>query len=506
MKKIVYTLMGLAVMSLASCSDDYTQTDLNKDFSGEKVAELSKFPESAMSFTSSLAAGSNKTMVAYNIAGIGIHEDFGQKSVDIQMDVMGQDFVFPSSNFFVYQYNYTARLEANGRTGLIYNYYAKLAHSINLVIKFSQETIPDYENSEIYARALAIRGFANFTQMRLFAWDEKGINYETIDEDGNLIAINKRGDSAEIYKMIEDDFLTAYNILQGKSNAGNKQYIDGKVAAGLLSRYYMFHKDWGKAKDYSLKALGGAVKANDFDLVDADGFAEISNIDVMWGFEIDGSTTTSYASYFSHMDTHNIGYGTPARTTKLIDARLAEQIDPKDKRRRWWYNGTDTIYNYLGDVVARIPKYGNLKFEDKSTMLGDYLYMRSTEMLLNYIESSFEDGDEGAAKAGLAEFMKTRMDGYSAENLSGDALRQEIRLQRRIELWGEGFALLDIKRWGIGMNRTSPVTLKDGTVVESGHGAVPGTKIDFPAGSDQFRFQFPRPEMNANLELRPQNP
>ena len=45
MKKIVYTLMGLAVMSLASCSDDYTQTDLNEDFSGEKVAELSKFPE-----------------------------------------------------------------------------------------------------------------------------------------------------------------------------------------------------------------------------------------------------------------------------------------------------------------------------------------------------------------------------------------------------------------------------------------------------------------------------
>lgn len=507
MKKTIYTVLGLALMGLGSCSDDFTETDLNKDFSSEKIAELSKFPESAMNFTGSLAAGANNSMITFGIANVQSHEDFGQKAVDIIMDVMGTDVVFPSSNWFVYQYNYTARVENNSRTELTYNYYAKLAHSINQVVQFAQQTIPDYQNSEIYGRALALRGFANFYQMRLLAWGDYGINYERVDENGEIVLINKRADSKEVYDFIEKDFVDAYNILQGSSNSGNKQFIDGKVAAGLASRYFMFKGDWAKAKDYASKALGDKIVANDFAIVDASGYSQLGNVDVMWGFDIDGSTTSVYASFFSHMDTQNFGYGTPTRTAKLIDARLAEQIDPKDKRKRWAYNGTDTVITYEGkDLTGKIPVYGNMKLIDRTGLLGDYIYMRSSEMLLNYIESAFENGEEGVAKTALDEFMSTRLPGYSSASLNGNALRDEIRLQRRIELWGEGFGLLDIKRWNIDLDRVTPFVKKDGTVVESGHGVVPGTKVIYPAGSDMMRLQFPIKEINANAELRPQNP
>lgn len=507
MKKIVYSLIGLVVFGAISCSSDYTKTDLNDDFSTEKIADLARFPEAAMNFTNSLAAGTNNAMITFGIANVDIHEDFGQKAVDIIMDVMGTDIVFPSSNFFVFQYNYTAMVESSGRSALTYNYYGKLAHNANLIIQFAQSAIHDYTNSEIYARALALRGFANFNQMRMLAWGDMGVNYETVDEEGNLILFNNRVDSNTVYQFIENDFLTAYNILQGGSNGGDRQIIDGKTAAGFLARYYMFQKDWAKAQDYASKALGGQIKANDFDAINKDGFSVLNNVDNMWGIDINGSNTTSYASYFSHMDALNIGYANYSRTPKLFDARLAAQIAPGDKRRAWVYNGTDTIINYRGETLTGLlPEYTGIKMIDKSAMQGDYIFMRSSEMMLNYIESAFENGDVGAAKSALEEFMATRLPGYSAASLSGNALREEIRVQRRIELWGEGFGLFDIRRWEIPLDRATPFVMKDGTVVESNHGAIPDTKVIYPVGYDKFRFQFPRSEINANLELRPQNP
>lgn len=507
MKKIFYSIAVLGAIISASCSDDFTKTDQNSTFSEEKIDELAKFPEAALLLPESIEAGAYYTARASNIGETATHEDFGQKSIDITMDAMGQDMVFGGNAWFVFHYTYQMRVEGLRGTKMHFYYYSKLAHNANLIMQSISKYDNNYTQSTVYARALALRAFANFNLMRVFANGDLGIPYEYFDfEDGRKLKQKlNRVPSKEVYKFIESDLLESYKLLEGYV-ATNKGVIDQKVVSGMLSRLYLHNGEWNKSKDYSLKSIGG-LTAVDFKIVN-DGFSNINNPDVMWGADIDGSSTTIWASFFSHMDSQNQGYGSFDDITKMIDARLYAKINDKDKRKDWFYDGVKTLVSpSLGVTLdgSNLAKYSNLKFVDPTRFMGDYIYMRKSEMLLNYAEAAFEGGDEAGARNALETLMKSRQDGYSATNFSGDALRQEIRLQRRIELWGEGFGFTDIIRWNVGLDRTKPVVV-NGVTVESNHGIVPGTKFDIAAGSDRLRMQFPISEINANSQLRPQNP
>lgn len=508
MKKIFYSAIIISfALSLNSCSDDFTKTDQNSTFSEERIENLARFPEAALKFTESIEAGGYNTMRTYNIGESNTHEDFGQKSTDIALDAMGQDLVFASSSWFVFHYTYQMRVESLRGSSMLYRYYAKLAHNANLVLQSVAGSNPDYASSPVYARALALRGFANYYLMVAFANKDLGIGYEYVDfENGRKLEIKyNRVPSNDVYKFIEDDLVTAYNVLAGYSRGGSKTIIDQSVVSGLLSRFYLWKKDFTNAQKYSLDALGGNLSAVDFNTLN-DGFAKVSNPDVMWGSVTDGSNTGGYASFFSHMDSQNRGYA--GSSPKLIDARLYAQISNIDKRKSWFYNGEDVLISPSTGAKldsSNFPFLANIKFVDTGFSTGDYLYMRKSEMLLNYAEAAYENGDEGEAKKALDLFMSSRFENYSSASFSGVALQNEIRLQRRIELWGEGFGLIDIKRWGVELNREDPLVI-EGKTIQSNHGMVPGTKFNIPAGSDRLNFQFPISEINANRDLRPQNP
>lgn len=509
MRKVYLSIILLGLMINLSCSDDYTKTDQNSSFSDEKIEKLVQFPEAAMLLSNSIEAGGYNTMRASNIGETGSHEDFGQKSIDITMDAMGADMVFGTNAWFVYHYTYQMRVENMRGTKMHYFYYAKLAHNANLVIQSVSKLNPNFRKAHVYGRALALRAFANFNLVRVLSDGEKGIAYEYVDlEDmSKLKLLLNRVPTKDVYEFIEKDLLTAYTVLQGFSNAGRKGQVDQNVVSGMLSRMYLHLGNWNKAKEFSLNALNGDLSAIDFDLLN-DGFSDINNSEVMWGSDIDGSSTTIWASFFSHMDTQNEGYGAYNDVPKRIDARLYAQISSKDARKNWFYDGKKTLISpSIGDTITpkNCPILANLKFVDKTKFTGDYVYMRKSEMLLNYAEAAYEGGDESEARRSLEVLMKSRLKGYSASGFSGPALRKEIRIQRRIELWGEGFAFPDIIRWNEGLDRSSAVTV-GGVLIQSTHGFVPGTKFDLPAGSERLRLQFPIAEINANKELRPQNP
>lgn len=83
-----------------------------------------------------------------------------------------------------------------------------------------------------------------------------------------------------------------------------------------------------------------------------------------------------------------------------------------------------------------------------------YPYMRSTEMCLTEAEAAYMNGDETTAIARLKEVNDKRIPGYTC-NKTGQDLLDEIRLCRRIELWGEGFSFTDFKRWNLPCIRTA---------------------------------------------------
>ena len=124
--------------------------------------------------------------------------------------------------------------------------------------------------------------------------------------------------------------------------------------------------------------------------------------------------------------------------------------------------------------------------------LQDYIYMRAAEMYLIEAEAYARNGQSGEASAVMGEFIAQRDPGGSY-TWNTDA----ILLQRRIELWGEGFEYYDLRRNGLGATRKY-----DGTNHPT------WGQIDLPAHHSRWMFQIPTSEIDQNPELAkyPQNP
>lgn len=93
------------------------------------------------------------------------------------------------------------------------------------------------------------------------------------------------------------------------------------------------------------------------------------------------------------------------------------------------------------------------KFWGKDTYgSGDFCIMRGAEMLLTEAEAAYHNQDMTTAVENLKTLNAQRNPNYTC-NLSGEALLEEIRTQRRLELWGEGFNWFDLKRWNLPLER-----------------------------------------------------
>jgi hypothetical protein len=74
---------------------------------------------------------------------------------------------------------------------------------------------------------------------------------------------------------------------------------------------------------------------------------------------------------------------------------------------------------------------------------------------------------------------------------------KKILLERRIELWGEGFRGFDLKRLKLGVDRNN-----------SNHNPLVARTMTLPAESGEFIYQIPQAEIDANPNIgeEDQNP
>jgi len=128
-----------------------------------------------------------------------------------------------------------------------------------------------------------------------------------------------------------------------------------------------------------------------------------------------------------------------------------------------------------------------------------YPYMRSSEMVLAEAEAAFIAGDETTAKNCLVELNPLRIPNYTCD-LSGDKLLDEIRVSRRIELWGEGQNWSDFKRWNLPMVRQAWIN-GDPT---SGNVPTPYALNISPSEHDGWRWGLSRTESDYNPEVKPE--
>lgn len=87
----------------------------------------------------------------------------------------------------------------------------------------------------------------------------------------------------------------------------------------------------------------------------------------------------------------------------------------------------------------------------------DFMLIRYAEVLLTYAEAKIELGQTDQTVLDAINAVRGRAGMPAVSSTDQTALRKLVRYERRIELFGEGFRMFDIKRWDIGnkaFNRT----------------------------------------------------
>jgi starch-binding outer membrane protein, SusD/RagB family len=155
---------------------------------------------------------------------------------------------------------------------------------------------------------------------------------------------------------------------------------------------------------------------------------------------------------------------------------------------------TNTVVPTGGVRVAYMVQKFRLPGTPSTSTMGDIPYMRASEMFLIEAEAKARLGKDADAAKVLFDLVTKRDVAYKLSTNTGTKLTDEIMFNRRVELWGEGFRFLDLKRLNQPLNRNG-----------ANHIASIAVLYDMPAGDKQWEFLIPRRELDANKAMV-QNP
>lgn len=453
-----------AVLLTTSCGTDYLDAEPSEFLSGDGVDKTTGEDNSRVQ--------AYLTGAYYNVYCGGnyqvSHDDFGIPAIRLATDLMCDDVAYPrDANWFCYDYQMDNRASNYRRVGSTWNQLYNLIENVNAAIarlKTSDGSAPEDTDSKIMlGEAYSLRAYAYFWLINLFQQplsegaDQLGVPLKT-----ETVYRPERVPVGEIYKQILSDIDKGYKFLEGEG-LSTKAAICEYSAAGIYAEILMFTGDYNNAAKYAEIASNGASLASESELLG--GFNSLSMPEVLWGYDVNNETTMFYASFFSHMGSYQTGYGGKSGYRKMIASQLYDQIADNDVRKGWFGLNNDYAavcgVNFSYETKNGYDNYVENKFLDvyvtsngiEGMLTSDIIYMRSGTMCFVAAEAYYLANQPTEAKRMLEKVMATRIDGYTCDK-SGQALYDEICLQKRIDTWGEGCRYLDAKRRNETIDRT----------------------------------------------------
>ncbi|MBD1428219.1 MULTISPECIES: RagB/SusD family nutrient uptake outer membrane protein [Sphingobacterium] len=461
--KFIYMALAAATISFSSCEKDFLEKTPTEKLTPQQTS------------TESLIKGMYAQMYQTGTGGTTGHDDFGQKGYDIYMDLLSGDMALEGVNYGWYENlaNLTAPVNFTANPNYTpWRYYYALIFSANSIIDKFEGVAPTAKSDQYaFAQAKATRANAYFYLLNLYSPELYGTGSEkVIPLLTSTSQVNQpKATAKEIFDLITSDLTEAVELLNGFSRS-TKGEINQAVAKGMLAYAYAARgtqEDWQKVADLTNQVItSGAYPLTtysqaagvlsiekpsgsegywewDYKVSNSDaGFNNIETASWMWGADIQVSTGLDLVSWWGQMDLFTYSY-TWAGDPKGIDADLYDAIRPNDVRKTQFYAEAD--YLPLGKFFAP-----DLIIGGQRTITTDYIYMRVDELYLLNAEANAHLGQEAKAiaslKALLAQRFKNAADYAYINTLSGKQLLDEIYLQTRIELWGEGKSYLAMKR------------------------------------------------------------
>lgn len=543
MKKIINKLFAgsllAGMMLVSSCAGDYLDTA----------------PTDSTGATDAVGTTANAMKALNGIAKIMTtqHSFFGGGFAG-ENNIMIQYESYPSEN---YNYNYYAsgwspifNQEFHTRTNSIYDayawyYYYTIAGNANTILaNIDNAEGTEAERNFVKASALTFRAYAFEKLIHYYCWRWQDSNNGA--SQGIVLRLDESTDGqgyatlAETYTQIYKDLDEAIMLFEQSGmdrNASQVWMPNINVAHAIYARAALTKQDYTKAlTEAKLARQNYPLMSN------AEYHAGFCNPTSEWIFGSFGSAQennwywsygTQYACNGYYANAAGAANGAGSIGRELInripndDARKALFLT-EDKFPGYNFNdgsAMDLGYGILGmgddaekadalweEAAAYCQKMavsgleapyqagymylgGQLKFYVFDTPGVSYLpFIRSSEMVLVEAEANYFLNDETAARASLVELNATsgRNPEYTCDK-SGEALWNEIMDYRELELWGEGFAWSDYKRWNRDIVRHS--------FAEGGNAHISVAKTIPASGVNKWTWDVPLNETDYNDEL-----
>lgn len=543
MKKIINKLFAgsllVGMMLVSSCAGDYLDTA----------------PTDSTGATDAVGTTANAMKALNGIAKIMTtqHSYFGGGFAG-ENNIMIQYESYPSEN---YNYNYYAsgwssifNQELHTRTNSIYDayawyYYYTIAGNANTILaNIDNAEGTEAERNFVKASALTFRAYAFEKLVHYYCWRwqdsnngaSQGIVLRLDESTGGQGYATLAETYAQIYKDL-DEAIMLFEQSGMDRNASQVWMPNINVAHAIYARAALTKQDYTKAlTEAKLARQNYPLMSN------AEYHAGFCNPTSEWIFGSFGSAQennwywsygTQYACNGYYANAAGAANGAGSIGRELInripndDARKALFLT-EDKFPGYNFNdgsAMDLSYGILGmgddekkadalweEAAAYCQKMavsgleapyqagymylgGQLKFYVFDTPGVSYLpFIRSSEMVLVEAEANYFLNDETAARAALVELNATsgRNPEYTCDK-SGEALWNEIMDYRELELWGEGFAWSDYKRWNRDIVRHS--------FAEGGNAHISVAKTIPASGVNKWTWDVPLNETDYNDEL-----
>ncbi|MBR5727378.1 MAG: RagB/SusD family nutrient uptake outer membrane protein [Muribaculaceae bacterium] len=522
MNKFKYFLIaGVAALGLSSCSSDFLDT-----------------APTAETGTATVFESTDNVKIAVNgCSRVMMNQYLGTQGVCGEGCIMMWFGNYPGADFYVNLPGWALLINQNNHdtptsqyTYYPWYYYYKLISNANSIILHVDEANgPDAEKQFYKAQALVYRAhaFAMLAQLYCKRWvdsdngNSPGLVLRLDESVGDCPLTSLKDAYAQVYADL-DEAISLFNA-SGMDRGADEFFLPSlEVAHAVYARAALARCDYATAATHAKAARQGhALMGNDALL--SNGFCT-HNSEWIWGGYSATDQTLYYYSYHAYI-AYNSNAGNVRNYPKCVSKELFQQIPATDVRKQWWLDptyvdeeGNVQTYPYTAstglasnstqlakntraakpDLLSNASVYAYMQWKvrcNDTPGVGELCIYRSSEMYLIEAEAEQKQGHDAAAQAALVALNKTSgRDPQYACTKTGADLFNEIKLYRRIELWGEGFDWFDLKRWKDPLVRHNPN--------EGGNFLATLAVTIQPNERNEWRFVIPSRETDYNKAVK----
>lgn len=373
------------------------------------------------------------------------------------------------------------------------NYYTWIKGANDLIGMVPDETAINETEKGYLGATYAFRAMFYLDLVRLYEFKEN--NYTSAPNlidlgvpivlDGTTEAEarnNPRAKVSDVYDTVIFPDLEKAEELLADFTAADKYAVSLAVVYGLKARAYLERATatgnadaYAKAAEFARKAItaSGCTPLTLAQWEDpTTGFNDAtSNNAWMWALALPSESVYNLFNFTAHMSNEEAWSAYGYQVGRAINKSLYNSITEGDFRKYSWLDPDRSYYNYkscrpdgAAFFASTLKDYACIKFRPAQGNYADYKTGGAADHVLMRVEEMYFIEAEATAHSNLSEavrllnaFMAYRVtDGSydcSSKASTLDAFVSELMLQKRVEFWGEGILMFDMKRLNISTRR-----------------------------------------------------